>query len=122
MAVGDSNLRIAHPLATISAADNARRFADIAGLITEWQPAVLVVGVPHRSDSGEHPLASACRRFARRLQARFSVAVALVDETLTSSAAGEALGAAGVTGKKQKAVIDQVAAQQILQTYFDETA
>lgn len=115
-------LRIAHPLATISAPGNERRLADIAGLIAAWQPAVLVVGVPHRADSTAHPLAAACRKFAQRLQTRFGLAVALVDETLTSSAAGEALVAAGVSGKKQKAVIDQVAAQQILQTYFDETA
>jgi putative Holliday junction resolvase len=44
--------------------------------------------------------------------------VRLVDERLTSATAGLALAEAGVRGRRQKDMLDQVAAQQILQAYF----
>jgi putative Holliday junction resolvase len=42
-----------------------------------------------------------------------------VDERYTSIEAGAALREAGVNKKKQKPLLDQIAAQLILQTYFD---
>ena len=48
------------------------------------------------------------------------MAVALVDERWTTEAAQSALEEAGTTGRKGKAVRDQVAAQVILQSWFDE--
>ncbi|MBC7943872.1 MAG: Holliday junction resolvase RuvX [Burkholderiales bacterium] len=128
VAVGDMNLRIPHPLATISAPDNARRFAAIAELIAEWQPALLVVGVPADDPSSldetriaaetGHRLSRLCRKFAKRLRTYFQLPVSLVDESLSSSAASFDLGEAGLRGRKQKTVLDQIAAQQILQTWF----
>jgi putative Holliday junction resolvase len=43
----------------------------------------------------------------------------MVDERLSSAEAAQNLREAGVTGSKQKAMIDAVAAQSILQSYFD---
>ena len=59
------------------------------------------------------------RRFARRLESRFGIETVLVDERYTSVTASAALREAGVNGNKQKHMLDQVAAQLILQTYFD---
>jgi putative Holliday junction resolvase len=118
VAVGDSVVGIAHPLATISGEKNEERFGAIAALIAEWKPARLVVGLPLHTDGTPHAMTSQCRRFARRLEGRFGLPVTLVDERLTSAAAEVALREAGVRGRKQKPVLDQVAAQQILQTYF----
>ena len=67
-----------------------------------------------------HEMTRLSQRFARRLAGRFNIAVLSVDERYTSKTASAALYQAGVSGKKQKQFVDQVAAQHILQSYFDE--
>ena len=120
IAKGNSLLGSAQPLATIDAEKTAIRFARIAGLISECQPTGLVVGLPCNDDGTPHEMTSLCRRFANRLKGRFNLPTILVDERYTSAAASSALSGQGVYGRKQKSVIDQYAAQQILQAYFDE--
>ena len=119
VAVGNEELGLAHPLATISDEDTARRFDSIFKLIEEWQPVLLIVGLPTHADGAEHGLTRLSRRFARRLEGRFGIKTVLVDERYTSISARAALSEAGVKRKKQKTVLDQVAAQLILQSYFD---
>lgn len=119
VAVGDLELGLAHPLAIVSDVIAERRFDTIAKLIGEWQPVILVVGLPTYANGTEHELTRLSRRFARRLEGRFGIKTTLVDERYTSLTASTALREAGVSGKKQKLLLDQVAAQQILQSYFD---
>jgi putative Holliday junction resolvase len=119
VAVGDWEVGIAHPLQTIADESNDTRFSIIGQLITEWKPSQLVVGLPSYMDGTEHELSRLCRRFARRLEGRFNLTTVLVDERLTSQEASRSLHDAGVHGRSQKAVLDQVAAQRILQSYFD---
>lgn len=119
VALGELSLGMAHPLTTIHEEINDRRFAAIEALIKEWQPVRLVVGLPAYLDGTEHALSALCRKFARRLEGRFGIQVVLVDERLTSVAAEASLREAGVRGKKQKPMLDQVAAQHILQTFLD---
>ena len=119
VAVGDLTIGIAHPLTTINAADNRSRFAAIAALIAEWRPAELVVGVPAHADGSEHEVGRLARRFAQRLEGRFGLATRLVDERLTSQAAETKLREQSIRGKKLKATLDTVAAQEILQAYFE---
>ena len=121
-AVGDTSVGIAHPLATIEAADKKSRYAAIAALIQEWRPALLVVGLPAHLDGTEHEISRLARKFARELNGRFSLPVELVDERLSSAAADMSLAEAGVAANKRKPVIDQVAALHILQAWLDERA
>ena len=120
VAVGDFETRLAHPLATLDVAENRARFAAIERLIAEWQPALLVVGLPARVDGSEHPVGKLARRFAQRLQGRFGVRAELVDEHLTSHDAEHSLRSAGARGARLKAGLDAVAAQRILETYFEK--
>jgi putative Holliday junction resolvase len=120
IATGNTISASANPLETIDEEKTDPRFARIAALIAEWQPAALVVGLPSNDDGTPHELTALCRRFANRLKGRFGLPVILVDERYTSLAASSRLNEAGVRGRKQKAVLDQYAAQQILQAYFDE--
>jgi putative Holliday junction resolvase len=122
VAVGDNLVGLAHPLQTISAESNDVRFATIASLIAEWRPVLLVVGLPTHMDGTEHALTLLCKKFARRLEGRFNLPVALVDERLTSAEASQTLKELGVGGRKQKPMLDQVAAQLILQHYLDHHA
>lgn len=119
VALGEHLLGIAHPLTTIDTEANDERFRIIGELIAEWQPQKLVVGLPAHLDGQEHALSLLCKKFARRLNGRFGLPVVLIDERLTSAEASQSLNQAGVRGRKQKIMLDQVAAQHILQSYFD---
>ena len=122
VAVGNTLLRRANPLTTIDEEKTEARFAAIAALLDEWQPGALAVGLPSNDDGTPHELTALCRRFANRLKGRFKLPVILLDERYTSLAASAQLNEEGIHGRKQKALLDQYAAQQILQAYFDEPA
>ena len=117
VAVGDTQLRIAHPLQTIRAEDNRRRFAAIALLVAEWGPARFVLGYPE--GGGDAALVAALERFERRLGARFGLPVERVDETLSSWDASRRMSAAGIAGRAQKERLDSMAACVILQSWFE---
>jgi putative holliday junction resolvase len=119
VAVGDWENRLAHPLETISGEGNDARFGRIAALVQEWRAVQLVCGLPFSMDGTEHDLTRRARRFANQLNGRFNLPVALVDERLTSFDADLRLREAGVKGSARKGLDDAVAAQQILQDFFD---
>jgi putative Holliday junction resolvase len=121
VAVGDTTVRIAHPLQQIAVEDNRRRLEAVSRLVNEWRPARLVVGVPAAASGRDHPLARAARRFAQRLTARFDRPVDLVDEDLSSWEASRKLTAAGIPASKQKPLLDSQAACEILERWFCAT-
>lgn len=53
----------------------------------EWEPDLLLVGLPLNMDGTESPMSARAQKFARQLHGRFNVAVEMVDERLTSFAA-----------------------------------
>jgi putative holliday junction resolvase len=124
VAVGETLLKVAHPLITIDSEINDARFTQIAELIQEWRACLLVVGLPMHMDGDlnkvPHLLAQLSKKFAQRLEGRFNLPVVMHDERLSSAEAEQNLAAAGVKGRKQKAMLDAVAAQTILQSYFDQ--
>ena len=119
VAMGNTLLRVARPLTTIADEANAARFAAAAALIGEWQPGLLVVGRPVHADGAEHEMTARAERFARQLEGRFGLRVVRVDERFTSVGADSVLAAAGVRASDRKAARDEVAAQLILQSWFD---
>ena len=119
VAVGETATRIANPLGAIEANANAERFRRIDALVEEWRPAAFVVGEPRHADGSEHSVAALCGKFARRLAARYQVAVLLVDETLTSAIAEAALRGMRARSRNRKADVDALAATLILQSYLD---
>ena len=119
VATGETVLKVAHPLTTINTEENEVKFSQIEKLIQEWRPALLVVGLPMHMDGGSHLLTHLSKKFAQRLEGRFNLPIVMVDERLSSVEAAQNLSAAGVKGTKQKAMLDAVAAQSILQSYFD---
>lgn len=124
VAVGETMLKVAHPLITINAEENEAKFSQIGAIIKEWRAALLVVGLPmhmdgHLNNDRPHLLTQLAKKFAQRLEGRFNLPVVMVDERLSSFDAAQNLNATGVTGRKQKTMLDAVAAQSILQSYFD---
>jgi len=119
VAVGEDSLGIASPLTTIEAEASDARFAAIAALIEQWRPSLLVVGLPLSMDGEAHDLTRRARRFSRQLEGRFHMPTRLVDERLTSAEAVSELSRLGRGGRANKNLIHPVAAQLILQDYFD---
>ena len=112
VAVGNTGLRQAQPLQIIDAPTNDGKFAALAALLAEWQPALCVVGLPRHPDGAEHEMTVRCRRFANQLHGRFGVDTVLVDERYSSA----------VLPQRRGERIDDQAAAIILQQYFDEYA
>ena len=119
VAVGETGTRIANPLGAIDAKANDVRFREIGKLVDEWHPAGFVVGRPRHADDSEHAVAKLAEKFARRLHARYSVPVVMVDETLSSATAEASLRDCGA-GTRRKSDVDAVAAAIILQAYLDD--
>jgi putative Holliday junction resolvase len=117
VAVGEPETGTAHPLSGIAAMGEAR-FAAVAGLIAQWKPARLVVGLPLGVDGAPHDVTRLAERFARQLRGRFGLPVELVDERFTSVEAESRL-----RGKRAgRIAIDSVAAQLILEQYLGKRA
>lgn len=119
VATGETLLKVAHPLLIIESETNDARFAQIALLIQEWRASLLVVGLPIHMDGSPHLLTQLSKKFAQRLEGRFNLPVIMCDERLSSAEAEQHLNAAHIKKHKQKALLDAVAAQSILQSYFD---
>jgi len=119
VAVGETSTRIASPLGAIDEPATEARFDAIGRIVKEWQPRGFVVGRPKHADGSEHEVARLAEKFGRRLEARYGVPVAFVDETL-SSATAEASLRETRTRASRKSDVDALAAAIILQSYLDE--
>ncbi len=119
IALGEISLKTAHPLEVIHKEDNASRFRIIEQLIQEWQPVVLVVGIPYDLDGQEQEMTKRATRFQHQLEGRFRLPVVTVDERFTSKAAEQSLYHQGLNSKKQRPVLDAVAAYHILTNWFE---
>jgi putative holliday junction resolvase len=110
VAVGEPELGTAHPLPAVA------QFGDVEKLIAQWKPGRLVVGRPVSAAGAPHAMTRQAEDFARRLERRFKLPVARVDERYSSLEAESRL-----RGLKRKNV-DSVAAQLLLEQYFNEAA
>jgi putative holliday junction resolvase len=93
--------------------------ARIAAEVTEREALEVLVGLPRSLSGGEGPAAKAARAYASALAQLVDVPVRLVDERLSTVAAHRSLREAGMKGRKQRAVVDQVAAVVLLQNALD---
>ena len=120
LAVGDELGMMAHPLETMVVKQIANPVEHIAKVVERDKIGVIVLGMPRNMDGSYGPAAEKSRAFAEKLRARLpACTVKLWDERLTSVAAQKALHDAGRNVKQGRAVIDQVAAQMILQGWLD---
>ncbi len=122
LAISDELGMLAHPLETIHLKDVADPFARIAAIVTRYQIDNIILGLPRNMDGSYGPAAEKVRAFAEKLQTASGCPVKLWDERLTSVAAQRSLHEAGRKVKDSRQVIDQVAAQLILQGWLDSQA
>ena len=127
IALSDGLGMFAHPRETVkidraNAGGEKKAFSRIKDIIRQEAVSIIALGLPRNMDGTEGPAAAKARAFAEKLRAATKCEVRFVDERLTTVAAQKALHAAGRNVKQGRAVIDQIAAQMILQTYLDGEA
>lgn len=119
VAMGNSLLKIPHPLATIVGEGMWAKIDLIMPLIEKWQPQLLVVGCPHFHDNPQKvQLINTIQNFAKRLARKANLPFEFINEDFSSSHASSLLNEQGVYGREQKGKLDELAACSILQTYF----
>jgi putative Holliday junction resolvase len=126
VALSDPDGILASPLVTVSrdmgaAADSVPAdIAELVRLVREHEAVQVVVGLPVRLDGSEGAAAIDIRAYAERLaRAVGHVPVVLADERMSTVVASRRLAERGVRGKRQRAVVDQAAAVEILQSWLD---
>lgn len=91
---------------------------EIAEIVEQYQIEKIVMGLPLNMDDTEGDRAAKTRDFAEKLKLRVAVPIEFTDERLTTMEAEEILDQSGIPRSEQKKVIDQVAAQLILEQYL----
>ncbi|GLI01972.1 Holliday junction resolvase RuvX [Phytohabitans aurantiacus] len=126
VAVSDPDGILATPVVTLRRDPNvdidaqASDIVELAQLVDAYQSVEVVVGLPVTLAGRDGPAAVQVRAYADRLARVISpVPVRLYDERMSTVAATRRLAERGVRGKRQRAVVDQAAAVEILQGWLD---
>jgi len=120
-AVGQTTTKIASPIQTIRSINQQPDWKIISQLITEWQPAGLVVGISHQADGTANPITPRMLKFCRQLEGRYNLPVYQVDEAFSTFEAKQLLfDDLHVSAGKLWDVQDQLAAQLILQSWLNK--
>ena len=117
LAVGQTLTASGQALAVLKARDGQPSWQQIADHIQQWQPDMLVVGLPLNMDGSESPFCQRARKFARRLQGRMVLPVKMVDERL-STAEAKSLNERPKSYRDQP--VDSEAARLILETWLQQ--
>lgn len=124
VAASDPSGTFASPVETLKRdAEGGADLAQLAALVAEREALEVVVGLPRLLSGEEGQAARLARAYAAQLALQVApVPVRLVDERLTTVAAHKRLRDSGVSGRGQRAVVDQAAAVLILQSALDAEA
>ena len=117
-AIGLTLTAQARPLGAIKTINNKPNWQAIEGLLKEWQPQKLIVGLPSSMIHDHHPMTDKALKFSRQLEGRFKISVELIDERLTTREAYDI----AIESKqyKTKQEIDSIAAMLITESWLRE--
>lgn len=122
LALSDELGMLAHPLETIKIKEERDPIGRIAAVIVREKVEIVVIGMPRNMNGTYGPAADKVKEFAAKLKEKAPCTIKFWDERLTTVAAQKSLHESGKNVKQGRAVIDQVAAQMILQGYLDSQA
>lgn len=121
IATGQTITRSATSLPPLKANDGVPDWTQVEKILHEWQPDLVLVGLPLNMDASESELCVRARKFANRLHGRYGVKVEMVDERLTSfEAKGEVISRGGSRDYKNNPV-DSIAARLILEGWLEKS-
>lgn len=122
IATGNTASRTATPRGFIEAQDGEPDWSALDRLIEEWQPDILVIGLPYNKDGTESEMTHRVMAFTKKIEQRYRLPVATVDERLTSREARSILREQRRSGARQRRVragdVDSAAATLIAETWL----
>lgn len=123
VAIGQSLTATARALTTLQTQANEPAWEKIRQLIADWEPQLLLVGLPLHADGRDSEFSDEARKFAHALQQRFDIPVELHNEHLSSVEAQTQLRAQRGSGERRRKIakgdIDAAAAALILESWFE---
>ncbi|MBB6055812.1 Holliday junction resolvase RuvX [Tolumonas osonensis] len=119
VATGQEITGTASPLTSLKANDGIPDWAQIEKILKEWQPDLLIVGLPLNMDGTEQEMTQRARKFGQRLHGRFGFQVEFKDERLTTTDAKARLFEHGGYRALGKSRVDAVSAQLILESWME---
>ena len=118
LSISDELASFAHPYRTLQR--DTRVFHEIRQIVERERITGIVIGLPKNMDGTLGQSAAKAKAFGGELALVIpAINILFWDERLTTLEAQRALHAAGKNAKQSKKMIDQVAAQILLQSYLD---
>jgi putative Holliday junction resolvase len=119
LAISDSGLTVASPLATLARGKLGADLARLKALIAERGIGGFVLGLPVTMEGREGPRSQSVRQFAANLLAAMDLPLAFWDERLSTVAVERSLKEAEMGHRRRAEVVDKMAAAYILQGALD---
>ncbi|UNH39516.1 Holliday junction resolvase RuvX [Moellerella wisconsensis] len=120
-AIGQEITRTARALTSFKAKNGIPEWSQIEQIIKEWQPNLVIVGLPLNMDGSDQLVTNQARKFANRLHGRFGVQIELHDERLSTVEARANLFDSGGFRALDKGNVDSASAVIILESWFEKT-
>ncbi len=121
VSISDGLGLLAHPLKTLKWKSIDLLIKDVKGLIEEKGIIKLIVGVPYTLKGELSQQTKKVLEIIEYLHAGLDIPIETIDERLTTKLAETMLKSSGKQASKNRNIIDQIAAVNILQTYLDKT-
>lgn len=119
-AIGQDITGTARPLRAFKANDGVPNWDELEKLLLEWQPNLVVVGLPtDLHGKALETITPRAKKFANRIHGRFGLPVVLHDERLSTAEARSELFAMGGYKALSKGNVDCQSAVVILESWFE---
>ena len=122
IAISDPDQRVASPVAVLPANEVRSCAKPFRLLLEDWEPELLVCGLPYTLSGELGPQASAIRAFAEDVSRACDLPVTFSDERLSSREAKRSLREKGLSEKEMRGKVDMIAASIFLQSWLDARA
>lgn len=119
VAVSDPDARVASPVCVLPAAEVLAHAATFRRVLEDWEPDVLVCGLPRTLAGEEGPQAEHIRASAEKIAASCGLPLEFADERLSSAQAKRILREQGLSERAMRGKVDSVAASLFLQSWLD---
>lgn len=122
IAISDPGERVASPVVVLPSAEVKTCAKSFMRVLEDWEPELLVSGLPYTLSGEEGPQAARIRAFAAEVSKRTGIPVEFSDERLSSTEAKRSLREKGMSEREMRGKIDMIAASIFLQSWLDARA
>ncbi len=119
VAVSDPRERVASPVCVLPAAEVEANAKSWKRVLEDWEPEMLLSGLPYTMSGEEGPQAARIREVATRIAQAADLPVEFTDERLSSVEAKRSLRESGLTEREMRGKVDMIAASVFLQAWLD---